>query len=107
MYGKYDYSRNNWSCQKPGCKHNCNCYPPVKDDDDCDNDYPDCCDLPKIKIPCEEKKECIKTFTCVYKLYKTCRYRLYKVCPRCSYEFDHHQHRGVCPKCSGMKMGPM
>lgn len=45
------------------------------------------------------KKECVKTFTCQYRLYRICMYRLHKVCPRCGREFDYHGCRGMCPHC--------
>ncbi len=51
------------------------------------------------KMNCKMEKECVKTFTCHYKLYRVCMHRLYKVCPRCSREFDYHGHRGMCPHC--------
>ena len=57
----------------------------------------DCCDMPKMT--CKTEKKCVKTYKCIYKLYKTCHYRLYKVCPRCGHEYDYHHHRGMCPKC--------
>jgi hypothetical protein len=56
------------------------------------------CDCPP-KMSCKMEKECVKTFTCHYKLYRVCMYRLYKVCPRCSREFDYHERRGMCPHC--------
>ncbi|WP_074431350.1 hypothetical protein [Anaerosporomusa subterranea] len=56
------------------------------------------CDCPP-KIDCKMEKECVKTFTCQYKLYRVCMYRLYKVCPRCGRESDYHGHRGMCPHC--------
>jgi len=56
----------------------------------------DCC-APKIK--CTPTKECVKTFTSCYKLYRICHYKLYKVCHRCGHEFEYHHHQGMCPKC--------
>ncbi len=92
-------------------KWDCKCYK-----DDCGMDYwqdmgcegkykckPDCdmsCE-PPTKMLGKVEKECVKTFKCVYKLYKVCTYRLCKVCPCCGHEFDYHHHRGVCPHCHG------
>lgn len=90
-------------------KMDCDCssmhYMPKMHKMDCDmgyepkmmKDYDMCCDMPKM--PCKMEKKCVKTYKCIYKLYKTCHYRLYKVCPRCGHEFDYHHHRGMCPRC--------
>ena len=56
------------------------------------------CDCPP-KMNCKMEKECVKTFTCQYKLYRVCMYRLYKVCPRCGQESDYHGNKGMCPHC--------
>lgn len=56
------------------------------------------CDCPP-KMNCKMEKECVKTFTCQYKLYRVCMYRLYKVCPRCGQESDYHANKGMCPHC--------
>ena len=58
-----------------------------------------CMDDCPPKMNCKMEKECVKTFTCQYKLYRICMYRLFKVCPRCGREFDYHGHRGMCPHC--------
>lgn len=102
MCGKCGYPKNECMCKKPD--YNYNCYKPMKWKDDCDYDYDhmECC-MPKPKMECE-KKECVKTYKVVYKLYKTCQYRLYKVCCHCGHEYDYHHHRGMCPKCSGSMM---
>lgn len=79
-----------WDCKCTDYDYDYDCmdYAPKMDE---------CC-IPKMK--CE--KECVKTFTCTYKLYKICCYKLYKACPRCHYEFDYHKHGGMCPRCSRM-----
>lgn len=45
-------------------------------------------------------KECLCTYTSIFKLYKVSYYRLYKVCPQCGCEFD-CQFYEDCPVCSG------
>lgn len=97
MCGKCGHPKNECTCKK--YDYDYNCYKP-KCSDDCDYDYFDPCTAPP-QMHCEPKKECVKTFTCFYKLYRVCQYRLYKVCSRCKHEFDYHHHRGVCPRCSG------
>lgn len=60
---------------------------------------------PACKMP-KCKKECVKTFTTQYKLYRTCCYKLYKVCNRCSHEFDYYRYH-TCPHCGMGMMGHM
>jgi len=98
-YPKYD-------CHKPKPNH---CKMDDNDDyDDCEmpcmKEKPEhdcystmCSDMDKMK--CKMEKECVKTYKTYYKLYRVCQYRLYKLCPCCGHEFDHHRHRGMCPKC--------
>ena len=61
--------------------------------------------LPDICCHIPDKKECVKTVC--FKVYRTCRYKMVMVCPRCSCEFDYHQHRGMCPQCMGGHMEHM
>lgn len=91
--GGYD-AKWDYDCGK---KYDMKCgYEPKCDYDTEQYEGMDCCE-PKMK--CKVQKECVKTFTCQYKLYRICMYRLVKVCPRCGMEFDYHHHRGMCPHC--------
>lgn len=86
---KYGDQYPKWDC---GAKYG-------EDMDDCDGmDMGMDCECPP-KMSCKMQKECVKTFTCQYKLYRICTYRLYKVCPRCAREYDYHGCKGMCPHC--------
>ncbi|MDU4960846.1 MAG: hypothetical protein E6X17_09345 [Sporomusaceae bacterium] len=85
---KYNEGSPKWDCDSK-CDYD---EPADMGPDDMD------CDCPP-KMSCKMEKECVKTFTCHYKLYRVCMYRLYKVCPRCNREFDYHGHKGRCPQC--------
>ncbi|SEO46495.1 hypothetical protein SAMN04490178_102112 [Propionispora vibrioides] len=87
---------------KYDCDYMKECHHHMKDDcykDDCQEHHEHvCCDIPNLPKP---EKECVKTFKCVYRVYKVCHYRVFKICPVCSHEFDVVLHHGRCPKCMG------
>ncbi|CUH95458.1 hypothetical protein P22_1529 [Propionispora sp. 2/2-37] len=80
-YCHHHYMKDDCYKEHPGKYH---CYEPMY------------CDIPKMP---KMEKECVKTFKCVYKLYRICQYKVFKVCPTCGHEFDSAYHHGVCPKC--------
>lgn len=49
-------------------------------------------------------RQCLRTYTSTFKLYRVCYFRLYKVCPWCGFEFDCYHYHDICPYCGHPNM---